>query len=230
MTDIRYHPNTDLLADYASGDLDPASSILISSHLELCPQCQQHVAQLEVQEARSLALTPHEPLSEELSAMMAQILTRSDTDKTQEAPHDEATPEVSQTITVNNKVFPLPRALRAHADQIGPWSRLPGNLKRAHVNTGGESKMNFIYMDCDSALPQHTHQGQEITLVLAGEFVDEKATYRPGDFIVLTPEHQHTPKTRPDMDCLCLTLLDAPLHFTSGLATLLNPFSQLFFR
>ncbi|UXI03529.1 ChrR family anti-sigma-E factor [Photobacterium sp. TY1-4] len=230
MTDIRFHPNTDILACYANGTLDPATSILINAHLELCPHCRQHVAQLEDREAQSLARMPVEPMTDALSTMMQHILTQTDHDATPTAAHREPVSTSSPTLTVNGKVFPLPQAFKAHADQIGPWTRLPGHLKRAHVATGGESQMNFIYMDCDSALPQHTHQGQEITLVLAGEFVDENNTYLPGDFIVRTPAHTHTPKTRPGMDCLCLTLLDAPLHFTSGLATLLNPFSQLFFR
>lgn len=224
MTNIRFHPTDNVLTCYSAGDLNPASSIMMSAHLEFCSHCRQRVAELEDTQARELTLTPSEPLSNELNDMLENILSQ------QQTPQNKIKEAIDAHIEVNNKAFRLPRALQRHEDKIGPWSRLPGNIKRAHVATSGHCKMNFIYMDCDSSLPQHTHQGQEITLVLAGEFMDEHATYKPGDFILQTSQHQHSPKTRADQDCLCLTLLDAPLHFTSGLATLLNPFSQLFFR
>ncbi len=138
--------------------------------------------------------------------------------------------DIAIPIEGGDKTFHLPKIFRGNGQHIGPWSRLPGKIKRASVSTGDESKMNFIYMARDSALPQHTHQGEEITLVIAGHFYDENTRYGPGDFIVQGSSHKHTPKTMPDEDCLCLTLLDAPLIFTSGMATLLNPFSQMFFR
>ncbi|ELR65929.1 Transcriptional activator ChrR [Photobacterium marinum] len=228
MTSIQFHPTAETLAKHVAGELDPASSIMLSAHIELCADCRQQVTDIETAQARELALSPSEPLSDELNNMLDQILRH------KEAPQNEGVdyqPEQQEAVlTINNKSFKLPRALQRHEDQIGPWTHLPGNIKRAHVTTGGESKMNFIYMDSNSSLPQHTHQGQEITLVLAGKFCDEQATYYPGDFIVQTRENKHSPKTEENQDCLCLTLLDAPLHFTSGLATLLNPFSQLFFR
>lgn len=223
MANIHFHPNHDLLSRYANGDLDSASSIMISAHLEFCPHCRQKIAAIEAKQARILESSESVALTPSLSAMMLEIMAQEPAETSvEEAPDSE--------LTMEDKTYPLPSVLQRHNDKIGPWSRLPGNIKRAQVEVSGDSKMNFIYMDSDSSLPEHTHQGQEITLVLAGEFYDESGTYKPGDFIVQTDEHTHLPRTREGQDCLCLTLLNAPLHFTSGLATLLNPFSQLFFR
>ncbi len=228
MSKIHFHPTEENLALFAAGELTPDMSIMVSAHLEHCIRCRQRVAELEANYAEALTedkgeLTT-EVLSGELTAMLNQVLSVS------LEPEVETQKLTSATLKIEGKEFTLPRALQHHQDKIGPWSRLPGKLKRAHVATGSQSKMNFIYMDADSALPQHTHGGQEITLVLAGEFVDEHGTYGPGDFIVQTSADQHSPRTLPGQDCLCLALLDAPLRFTSGLATLLNPFSQLFFK
>ncbi|MDV5169827.1 ChrR family anti-sigma-E factor [Photobacterium rosenbergii] len=223
MANIHFHPNHDLLSRYANGELDSASSILISAHLEFCPHCRQKIAAIEAKQARILESSESATLTPSLSAMMLEIMAHE--------PAETIIEEVTDCeLTMEDKTYPLPSVLQRHNDKIGPWSRLPGNIKRAQVEVSGDSKMNFIYMDSDSSLPEHTHQGQEITLVLAGEFYDESGTYKPGDFIVQTDEHTHLPRTREGQDCLCLTLLNAPLHFTSGLATLLNPFSQLFFR
>jgi putative transcriptional regulator len=228
MTNIRFHPSDDTLARYADGDLDPACSIMMSAHLEYCSGCRQRIDELETSYAQVLESIPAEPLTSELTGMLSQILSQPAVSLELE-PELEIVPS-NEVLTLDNKEFNLPRVLQRHKNEIGPWSRLPGKIQRAPVSTGGKSKMNFIYMEPDSALPEHTHQGQEITLVLSGKFVDENASYEPGDFIVQTAEHQHSPRTQAGQDCLCLTLLDAPLHFTSGLATLLNPFSQLFFR
>jgi putative transcriptional regulator len=226
MSNIHFHPSDDTLTRYADGDLDPAFSIMMSAHLEYCSGCRQRINEIETSNTQILESIPAEPLTSDLTAMLSQILTQP-----VEPLKLEAEPDISSSmLKLDNKEFHLPRALRRHNDEIGTWSRLPGKIQRAPVSTGGKSKMNFIYMEPDSTLPKHTHQGQEITLVLSGKFIDENATYGPGDFIVQTNEHQHSPRTQAGQDCLCLTLLDAPLHFTSGMATLLNPFSQLFFR
>lgn len=224
MANIRFHPNHDLLNRYACGELESASSIMLSAHLELCPHCRQKLEFIEAEQASELEKSEPAALSPSLNAMMLDIMA-------QESVDIPVLDEVADSqLAMEDKSYPLPSVLQRHNDKIGPWSRLPGNIKRAQVDVCGESKMNFIYMDSDSALPEHTHQGQEITLVLAGEFYDENGTYLPGDFIVQTQDDKHLPRTREGQDCLCLTLLNAPLHFTSGLATLLNPFSQLFFR
>ncbi|GLP98055.1 ChrR family anti-sigma-E factor [Paraferrimonas sedimenticola] len=226
MVKAAHHPDDSLLLAYSTGDLGPAHSIMISAHVELCPVCQARVAHIEAQQAAELVETKveaAESLPDGLADMMSSIM---------EMPVEEAVPQAysPQFLMLNGKQYRLPRVLADHTDKIGPWSRLPGKLQRASVTTGGTEKINFIYMDEDSRLPEHTHTGTEITLVLDGEFVDETGVYGPGDFIIQDGQHTHTPATKAGQDCLCLTMLQSPLHFTSGFASLLNPFSQLFFR
>ncbi|WP_427980721.1 ChrR family anti-sigma-E factor [Agarivorans sp.] len=225
MSKIQFHPPEQSLSHYAQGQLDPAMSLMLSAHLEFCAQCRQKVADIEQQLAAELSAIPEQAMEQELDSMLQMIM--------QQSPETSIAieqPVRQQQIQLGEKQFTLPRALQTHAEHIGPWGRLPGKIQRARVDALSNSKLNFIYMDQDSSLPEHTHQGQEITLVLAGSFHDEVGSYHPGDFVIQNKQHQHSPRTAAHQDCLCLTLLDAPLHFTSGLASLLNPFSQLFFR
>lgn len=234
MCDLNFHPEERLLLEFAQGNLDTALAVMVSAHLELCSICQTRLAQIE-DELAELAFCQPQPCSiaapmEEdasLNGLFSQLLTQVDSVIEHEEP---SSPPAKGLLKLGQQQFKLPRALARHQQEIGPWSRLPGRVQIAHVDISGPFKMNFVYMDDDSALPQHTHQGQEITLVLSGEFYDEQACYRSGDFVLQNTQHQHIPRTKPGQQCLCLTLLDAPLRFTSGLATLLNPFSQLFFR
>lgn len=225
MSKIQFHPPEQSLSLYAQGELDPAMSLMLSAHLELCPQCRQRVANMEQQLAAELSAITEGAMEQELDSMLEMIMQQSpETSIALEQPARQ------QQIQLGEKQFTLPRALQTYAEHIGPWGRLPGKIQRARIDALSNSKLNFIYMDQDSSLPEHTHQGQEITLVLAGSFHDEASSYHPGDFVIQNKQHQHSPRTAANQDCLCLTLLDAPLHFTSGFASLLNPFSQLFFR
>ncbi|MFT7195629.1 MAG: putative transcriptional regulator, partial [Rheinheimera aquimaris] len=50
-----------------------------------------------------------------------------------------------------------------------------------------------------------------------------------GDLLINSPDDTHTPRTLPDEDCLCLSVLSAPLQFKKGLTRLLNPLQQFFY-
>jgi putative transcriptional regulator len=139
--------------------------------------------------------------------------------------------------TLNNKVleldgrqFTLPRSLKRIANSIGNWSHLVGKLWQAPVNIGGDTVANFIFMEKGGSVPEHTHRGTEMTLVVNGEFSDGLADYDSGDFMVMDENHVHTPIATSDEGCLVFSIVDKPLHFTSGWARLINPFSHLFFK
>ena len=44
---IDHHPSEELLLDYATGALDEGWSIALATHLALCPDCRQKVAEME---------------------------------------------------------------------------------------------------------------------------------------------------------------------------------------
>ena len=43
----RYHPEDEVLFDYVTGALDEATSLLVATHLVLCPHCRGVVKSLE---------------------------------------------------------------------------------------------------------------------------------------------------------------------------------------
>ena len=98
------------------------------------------------------------------------------------------------------------------------------------MDIGGDTVANFIYMEKGGSVPEHTHRGSEMTLVINGEFSDGISEYDTGDFMVMNGEHKHSPSTQADEGCLVFSIVDKPLHFTSGWARLINPFSHLFFK
>lgn len=217
---ISLHPTQQQLHDFVEGNCVPAMALVISAHVDMCPECQKQVAAM--QEQASEKAFEAEAFSPEFSAMLAKI--------TQLPEAERIVTEVpSAQIELEGRTFDLPRPLRRYVSKTGDWSRLLGKVWQAPVDLGPIGKANFIYMEEGGSVPEHTHRGNELTLVVNGEFSDGIAHYDSGDFITMNGENTHTPGSDAEEGCLVFTIVDQPLHFTSGIARLLNPFSHLFF-
>ena len=70
----------------------------------------------------------------------------------------------------------------------------------------------------------HDHKGREITLVLYGSFSDADGVYEEGDFIVREPGDIHSPQATLDDECICLSVVEAPIRLVGPVMRGLNPF------
>ncbi|MCH1920995.1 ChrR family anti-sigma-E factor [Shewanella sp. A3A] len=213
---IKHHPSSALIAAHAAGELSTALSSAISAHCELCDQCQQLRRDAESELAFAIFAEPATPASTTIFAELCHNITELPT----------AAAEVAQTsryVCINNRNYRLPSALQ-HA-KLQPWQRFgPISRMRFELEQTDGVRMSLLHMAAGGQIPHHTHQGQEFTLVLAGSFADEDGHYQQGDIILRDRQHQHSPQS--DEGCLCLTVVDAPLHFTKGLSQVLNLFGQ----
>lgn len=219
---INFHPTPSQLQRFAEGNMSPAEALVVSAHCDMCPQC---MAKVKVASENAAAAALDETSSDpKLDAILANIVQQPVAER----------PSISiptvDSIELDGREFKVPRALRRYVRQTGNWSSLVGKLWQAPVDLGDVGMANFIYMDKGGRVPEHTHKGSEFTLVINGEFSDGIADYDSGDFIALDGEHTHAPMSDTDEGCLVFSIVDKPLHFTSGLARLLNPFSHLFFK
>ncbi|HYD98947.1 MAG TPA: ChrR family anti-sigma-E factor, partial [Alphaproteobacteria bacterium] len=87
-----------------------------------------------------------------------------------------------------------------------------------------EAKARLLRVHAGTAMPQHTHDGEELTLVLCGAFRDETGRYARGDLAVTDSEIDHQPVAEPGEACICLAVTDAPLRLTGRFMRFLNPF------
>ncbi|MGK0306104.1 MAG: putative transcriptional regulator [Gammaproteobacteria bacterium] len=222
---INFHPSFTDLRSFSAGNCEPAMALMISAHVDMCPQCQQECIEFQADLASELfnPQTSAAPLDSQFYAMMSKITA---------LPEKKlATPEIINTsIELDGKFFELPRALRRHVKNTGNWSRLVGKLWQAPVDLGDIGKANFMYMEKGGRVPEHTHKGTEMTLVVDGQYGDGIAEYDCGDFTLMNNKYKHLPHSQADDGCLVFTIVDQPLHFTAGIARLLNPFSHLFFK
>ena len=120
---------------------------------------------------------------------------------------------------MNNKTISLPRVF--NQIPLKSWNKL-GDISRSRLDLNEEPlRSSLLNIAPYGEVPNHTHKGFELTLLLDGSFSDEMGKYYPGDFIWLDSEHTHSPKTTEG--CLCYTVSDDALKFTQGLTKLLNP-------
>lgn len=222
---ISFHPKFIDLQAFSAGNCEPAKALMISAHVDMCPQCQSDCIEIQAQLAKDVftVQSVSTPLDDDYLGMLSKI-TDLPVAKT------EMTELNNASIELDGKFFELPRALKRYAKNTGNWSKLVGKLWQAPVDLGDIGKANFMYMEKGGRVPEHTHKGTEMTLVIDGQYGDGINEYDCGDFTLLNNQHKHLPHSEADDGCLVFTIVDQPLHFTSGIARLLNPFSHLFFK
>jgi putative transcriptional regulator len=194
-------------------------------HNDMCASCQQKVGQLTEQVAEAsfeqsfhhkMIVNDEENLTEiaemDFDDMINQITASDDVEPTK-AFYDE------RSIDFKGMQYTLPSVLRNI--ELGKTAQI-GKLSRARLNLGeGEIHTNLLHIGPGGSIPEHTHKGFELTLLLAGTFADTQGQYVAGDFIMLDKRHQHQPAT--EHGCLCYTVANDALHFTQGINKLLNP-------
>ncbi len=209
---IRHHLGHEIILAYAAGALDEATSLLVATHMALCPDCR---SALEVGEAVGGALLDSLPPAEVDPSMIDSILS-TPADPAPEPPRREGT------------AFVLPSPLRDYVggdvDRIR-WRSLGGGVRHLPLiaRRGGPSA-RLLSIPANEATPEHGHRGLELTLVLKGAFHDGEIWFRRGDVEEADAETEHQPVAGPDGECICLAVTDAPLRFRRLLPRLAQPF------
>jgi putative transcriptional regulator len=105
------------------------------------------------------------------------------------------------------------------------WKFLSPSLRAAAIPVGENScELALHKIKAGGSTPSHDHNGREVIVVLKGSFSDEDGIYSEGDFIVRHPGEVHRPQASRNQECICLSVLEAPLKLTGAFHRFLNPF------
>lgn len=214
-----HHPGEDLLLAYASGTADQATSLILATHLALCPICRAEVQRLE---ALGGALLEQQEAAALPSMLLDRVLDRLDAEPAAPIPLPTA------RRRADGKAPVLPEPLRSYIGgdvETIRWSRpMPGLLEADVPVVAKGARVRMMRIRGGTGMPQHTHHGNELTLVLSGGFSDETGHFLRGDLAVTDPSIDHRPVADDDgEDCICLAVTDAPLRFTGRFMRMLNP-------
>jgi len=203
-----------LLIDYANGTLPLALEVLVETHISMNPSSAKSIRML-LQLGGAL-LENSEPISlseGSFEKLMAEIDSGVDKDQ-----------EIYTNVVNDNNSLPLP--LRNYAQDISSpknWKRIGIGLSEQAINFGDNFGSTKLYKIAPGySVPSHSHDGNEVTLVLSGGFTDEYGTYGPGDISIQETGAVHKPVADEDGECIVLAVNEGPIVLTGPVGRLLN--------
>ena len=210
---IKHHPDVNLLVDYVSGNLSPAKAACIAAHNSYCGICRKTTFQLETLGAELFkGLECQSVSSSTFDSVLARLDKPPSSQSTQWESKDESFPLVLKKLM--SKEF---------ADL--EWRRVTSSLSVSQLDTGDSKHECALYqIAAGGKIPEHDHEGAEMTVVISGGFSDRQGVYHKGDFIFREKDQIHAPTALESEDCICLAVSDAPLRFTGWKYRWMNPF------
>jgi putative transcriptional regulator len=198
----------ELLARYAAGGLGPALHALVASHLAISPSNRRYVDMLETDLASRLSQTTPGPLDRR-EARLEAIFAQTPLPSSAPSPAEASLPA------------PLRRYMRLNGDVVRWRFLLPGvrlcSLKAEAGHTAGLYKVAPGF-----ALPDHTHEGLEAVLVLAGAYWDNRGRYGRGEIVLADREVDHRPVAELGEACICFIVHEGGIRLTGPMGRILE--------
>lgn len=212
MTVIDHHVPDNLLMGYASGALPQAFDLVIASQVSIDDESRARLAGFEAVGGVILEDMDEAEIGEDsLEQTLARI---------------SATPYGSDTHRPSRCVFPEPLRQVVGGDLSDvKWRSLGMGARQAVLHQDEDASARLLYIPAGQAMPEHSHHGLELTLVLQGGYSSEDGHFVRGDLEVADSHTHHTPVADDDgEDCICLVATDARLKFNRLLPRIAQPF------
>lgn len=215
---INHHLTDALLMAYSAGTLPEAFSLTVAAHVSMCDECRARLGAFDtVGGALIEGCDKVEMAADSLEAALARI---------ENADEPPAAPVASGPRPKGVLPVPVQEYVGGDLDAVR-WRAVGMGVKQAILPTAGDATARLLFIPAGAAVPDHGHNGTELTLVLQGAFEDAVDRFGPGDIEVADEELDHTPVADIGMDCICLAATDAPLKFRSLLPRLAQPFLRI---
>ncbi len=211
MTAITHHTPDALLAAYATGSLPQPYALVVATHISLCLECRAAYEAHQAGGGAVLDTVGAEAVSEGLKTSVLNLLDA---------------PFVPPPTYPRSGVYPGP-VMEALKGKPPRWKSLGLGVRQSILSSGREGSTRLLYIPPGQAVPDHSHNGLELTLVLQGSFSDATGRFGVGDLEVADQDVEHTPTADPGVPCICLAATDAPLRFNSLVPRLLQPFFRI---
>lgn len=212
----RHHPDLTTLAGFAYGSLDKARAFVVAAHVHRCPNCRRIVQNFEDSAGAMLEDTPPAEMSMSAPDAMLSAVLHGEDAVGQPKARRSVKPDVDLGVV-----------LATFND--GPWRWMgPGVHYRSLSSApAGEARLFLLKAAPGTTLPEHTHSGTELTLVLRGAFSHQGGRFGPGDIEDADGTVEHQPVVDDGDTCVCLVAMDGKLRLKGLLGRLLQPFVRL---
>jgi len=215
---IKHHLDDAILMAYSTGNLPEAFSLTVAAHISMCDECRARLGAIDTVGGALVDDSDVAPLADDsFEATMARI------NGMEMATPVQAAPKMKRRSTLP---APLHDYVGGDIDAIN-WKPVGMGVRQAILPTDKDATARLLFVPAGVALPDHGHNGTELTLVLKGAYTDEHDRFSRGDIEIADEEMDHTPVADIGEDCICLTATDARLKFRSFLPRLAQPFSRI---
>ena len=212
---IKHHLPDELLMAYSAGELSEAVNLIVATHISLCDECRAALGSYDAVGGALLDTGDTAPMSaSSLDSVLSLIHAQDSTNEAQEIrvpPSDDMLPA------------PLSDYVQGGLENVR-WRSAGMGVKHAILPTSKDATARLLYIPAGTAIPDHGHNGLELTLVLKGAFQDEDGYFGRGDIEVASEDLHHTPVADISEDCICLAVTDAPLKFKGLVPRIAQPF------
>jgi putative transcriptional regulator len=207
------HLDDSTLMSFAAGALPEALAVVAAAHVAVCPRCRDELATMEMLGGALLGSLPGAAMRSPAPA--APEIERHSSSRPAAAP-----PPITQGAAVGEVPAPLARLIGNDLDGLHWRWVAPGSWLRHVPITSG--RLHLFKCSSDVALPEHGHEGSEITMVLRGTISDGTGLYRVGEVCDIDENVEHAPVAGTD-GCICVVAQDRPARFRSLIVRLTRP-------
>ncbi|MCY1127129.1 ChrR family anti-sigma-E factor [Frigidibacter sp. RF13] len=211
MTAITHHTPDAMLAAYAAGSLPQPFALVVASHVSLCVDCRAALESHHLVGGTVLETADAVAVSGDLKAHIFALM--------------DVTFVPEPTIR-RSGIYPGPLAEMLKGGNPR-WKSLGVGVRQDILMANDAGSVRLLFIPPGQAVPDHGHNGLELTLVLQGSFTDETGSFGVGDLEVANEGLDHTPVAGPGEACICLAATDAPLRFRSLIPRLLQPLFRI---
>jgi putative transcriptional regulator len=203
---ITRHPDDSTLMSYAAGSLPAALAVVAAAHVAVCPHCRDELAMMDLVGGSLLGDLPGTAMHGPLPAVPEVERSR---------------PTAPSAAAASEVPAPLARLVGQDLDALR-WRWVSRGSWLRHVPFAGSGNLHLFKCASNVMLPEHGHEGSELTLVLRGTLSDSTGRYLPGDICDLDNSIEHAPLAGPD-GCICLVAQDRPVRWRSLIVRLARP-------
>jgi putative transcriptional regulator len=206
---IAHHPGQDMLLAYAAGHVPEAVSLVVATHLALCPRCRDVASLGDAIGGAVLETLPPAPVSVGVFGKL---------DLQSKYPEPMLVAESREHETDKRTPEPLRSYLQGTLDTVRWIPMAPGLSYRPLI--ADRCSARLLRSRPGRGIGMHTHTGGEFSLVLAGGYTDSSGHYLRGDFQTADRHMVHRPIADDGKDCIILGVTNAPLIFLNPIVGL----------
>lgn len=188
-----HHPEATTLVAYASGELHHGASVIVATHLALCPRCRGVVEGCEVLGGALLEEADDEA---DLTALFDALLDRLD------APAPASPPPLPLPEGLDADRIPEPLRGLLRGRTFAPL--VPGLVDEVVLHDDGDgAPLRLVRLAPSFPVPRHGHALEELTMPLEGGLSDHTGHIERGDVQTAAPGFGHDVVAAPE-GCLAL--------------------------